>query len=201
MAAGALRRVHGAKCRARTAATLPARQSLRLPAKQRLDHARSAGGRTADSRWREDQCGIAPPPGGAAVRGRIGRGNRRGRVGLRAHQPPLCPTSKNPRRATGRPAAKRRGGGGWKCSGTPAGNSVRFTTHDSTTTFCCRCNKRLSDAIPAESVPNLLGQVPLEVLDLVVDPKRQKLIPNPTNGGEQMAEEFLRRFSQRTSAK
>jgi len=42
-----------------------------------------------------------------------------------------------------------------------------------------------------ESVPNLLGQVPLEVLDLVVDNKRQKLIPNPAHGGEQMTEEFL----------
>ena len=41
-----------------------------------------------------------------------------------------------------------------------------------------------------ESVPNLLGQVPLEVLDLVVDSKRQKLIPNPLHGGEQMTEEY-----------
>ena len=41
-----------------------------------------------------------------------------------------------------------------------------------------------------ESVPNLLGQVPLEVLDFVVDPKSQKLIPNPAHGGEQMTEEF-----------
>jgi len=41
-----------------------------------------------------------------------------------------------------------------------------------------------------ESVPNLLGQVPLEVLDLVVDSKRQKLIPNPEHGGEQMTEEY-----------
>lgn len=41
-----------------------------------------------------------------------------------------------------------------------------------------------------ESVPNLLGQVPLEVLDLVVDPKRQRLIGNPEHGGEQMSEEF-----------
>ena len=41
-----------------------------------------------------------------------------------------------------------------------------------------------------ESVPNLLGQVPLEVLDLVVDPKRQKLIGNPEHGGEQMTEEY-----------
>jgi clan AA aspartic protease len=41
-----------------------------------------------------------------------------------------------------------------------------------------------------ESVPNLLGQVPLEVLDLVVDSKRQKLIPNPMHRGEQMTEEY-----------
>lgn len=42
-----------------------------------------------------------------------------------------------------------------------------------------------------ESVPNVLGQVPLEVLDLVVDSKRQKLIPNPAHGGEQMTEEYF----------
>ncbi len=30
-----------------------------------------------------------------------------------------------------------------------------------------------------ENVPNLLGQVPLEVLDFVVDPRGQKLIPQP----------------------
>lgn len=41
-----------------------------------------------------------------------------------------------------------------------------------------------------ESVPNVIGQVPLEVLDFVVDSKRQKLIPNPAHGGEQMTEEF-----------
>jgi clan AA aspartic protease len=41
-----------------------------------------------------------------------------------------------------------------------------------------------------ESVPNLLGQVPLEVLDFVVDSKGQKLIPNPAHGGEQVIEEY-----------
>ena len=41
-----------------------------------------------------------------------------------------------------------------------------------------------------DDVPNLLGQVPLEVLDFVVDPKRQQLIPNPEHGGVQMTEEF-----------
>ena len=41
-----------------------------------------------------------------------------------------------------------------------------------------------------EQVPNLMGQVPLEVLDFVVDPKRQKLIANPEHGGIQMTEEY-----------
>jgi len=41
-----------------------------------------------------------------------------------------------------------------------------------------------------ENVPNLLGQVPLEVLDFVVDSKTQRLIPNPAHGGEQMTEEY-----------
>jgi len=41
-----------------------------------------------------------------------------------------------------------------------------------------------------ENVPNLLGQVPLEVLDLVVDPKGRRLIPNPEHGGEQITEEY-----------
>jgi clan AA aspartic protease len=41
-----------------------------------------------------------------------------------------------------------------------------------------------------ENVPNLLGQVPLEVLDFVVDSKGQRLIPNPAHGGEQMTEEY-----------
>ncbi len=42
-----------------------------------------------------------------------------------------------------------------------------------------------------EAVPNLIGQVPLEVLDFVVDSCSQKLIPNPAHGGEQMTEEFF----------
>ena len=47
------------------------------------------------------------------------------------------------------------------------------------------------DAIEVpENVPNLLGQVPLEVLDFVVDAKGQRLVPNPAHGGEQMTEEY-----------
>lgn len=41
-----------------------------------------------------------------------------------------------------------------------------------------------------ETVPNLLGQIPLEDLDLVVDSKGRKLIGNPEHGGEQMSEEY-----------
>ncbi len=35
-------------------------------------------------------------------------------------------------------------------------------------------------------VPNLLGQIPLEYLDFVVDPNGRMLTPNPEHGGEQM---------------
>jgi len=41
-----------------------------------------------------------------------------------------------------------------------------------------------------EEVPNLLGQIPLEALDFVIDPKGQQLIPNPEHGGQQMNEEY-----------
>lgn len=41
-----------------------------------------------------------------------------------------------------------------------------------------------------ENIPNLLGQVPLEVLDLVVDTKSRRLTTNPAHGGEQMTEEY-----------
>jgi len=41
-----------------------------------------------------------------------------------------------------------------------------------------------------ESVPNLLGQIPLEYLDLVVDPKAQTLTANPLHGDKLMTEEY-----------
>lgn len=37
-------------------------------------------------------------------------------------------------------------------------------------------------------VPVLIGQVPLELLDFIVDPGRQTLVPNPRYGGEQVIE-------------
>jgi predicted aspartyl protease len=41
-----------------------------------------------------------------------------------------------------------------------------------------------------EGTPVLIGQVPLELLDFVVDPRAQKLIGNPAHGGEQMLEMY-----------
>lgn len=48
--------------------------------------------------------------------------------------------------------------------------------------------------IEVAEVPNdcpvLIGQVPLEMLDFVVDPVGQKLIGNPDHGGKQMIDMF-----------
>jgi predicted aspartyl protease len=44
-----------------------------------------------------------------------------------------------------------------------------------------------------EKIPNLVGQIPLEYLDFVVDSKRRKLIPNPEHGGQQMTEMYCSR--------
>ncbi len=41
-----------------------------------------------------------------------------------------------------------------------------------------------------DDCPVLIGQVPLELLDFLVDPGRQRLIGNPAHGGEQMIEMF-----------
>jgi len=41
-----------------------------------------------------------------------------------------------------------------------------------------------------EHLPNLLGQIPLEYLDLVVDPKAREVRPNPEHGDKFMTEEF-----------
>jgi hypothetical protein len=36
----------------------------------------------------------------------------------------------------------------------------------------------------------IIGYVPLELLDFVVDPKGQRLVGNPDHGGEQMMDMF-----------
>lgn len=39
-----------------------------------------------------------------------------------------------------------------------------------------------------DEVPVLIGQIPLEMLDLVVDPQGRRLIGNPAHGGEHVLE-------------
>jgi clan AA aspartic protease len=41
-----------------------------------------------------------------------------------------------------------------------------------------------------DSTPVLIGQIPLEHLDFVIDPRGQKLIGNPAHGGELMYDMF-----------
>ncbi len=41
-----------------------------------------------------------------------------------------------------------------------------------------------------DEVPVLVGQIPLEMLDLVVDPRRRRLTGNPEHGGEHIIELF-----------
>jgi predicted aspartyl protease len=42
----------------------------------------------------------------------------------------------------------------------------------------------------ADDLPVIIGQIPLESLDWVVDPKGQKLIGNPEHGGEHVMEVY-----------
>jgi predicted aspartyl protease len=46
-----------------------------------------------------------------------------------------------------------------------------------------------------EDCPVLIGQVPLELMDWVVDPKGQRLVGNPAHGGEWMSDMFWRSVS------
>jgi hypothetical protein len=39
-----------------------------------------------------------------------------------------------------------------------------------------------------DNVPMLVGQIPLEFLDFVIDPRSQSLVGNPAHGGEHILE-------------
>ncbi len=41
-----------------------------------------------------------------------------------------------------------------------------------------------------DTLPNIIGQIPLEHLDWVVDPQGRKLIPNPEHKHGKLADEF-----------
>ncbi len=59
---------------------------------------------------------------------------------------------------------------------------VRLTIHGRD------CTVEVAD-LP-DGCPPLIGVIPLEILDFVVNPKRQELIGNPEHGGEQMFDMF-----------
>src|SRR5262249_3260796 len=50
------------------------------------------------------------------------------------------------------------------------------------------CEIRVSEV--ADNCPVLIGAIPLELLDFVVDPKGQRLVGNPAHGGEWMIDMF-----------
>ncbi len=58
--------------------------------------------------------------------------------------------------------------------------AVRLTIHERS------CTVNVME-VPDE-VPTLIGQVPLELLDFVVDPQGQRLIGNPAHNGEHILE-------------
>lgn len=62
----------------------------------------------------------------------------------------------------------------------PTYGAVRLTVQDRD----CNCDVTEVD----DACPVLIGQVPLELMDLVVDPGRRLLLVNPAHGGEQMIE-------------
>jgi hypothetical protein len=41
-----------------------------------------------------------------------------------------------------------------------------------------------------DQIPVLIGQVPLELLDFVIDPRRRTLVGNPAHGGEHVFEMY-----------
>jgi predicted aspartyl protease len=62
----------------------------------------------------------------------------------------------------------------------PTYGAVRLTVQDRD----CTCDVTEVD----DACPVLIGQVPLELMDLVVDPGARLLIGNPAHGGEHMIE-------------
>jgi predicted aspartyl protease len=50
------------------------------------------------------------------------------------------------------------------------------------------CEVRVAEV--ADNCPVLIGYIPLELLDFVVDPKNQRLIGNPDHGGEFMIDMY-----------
>jgi predicted aspartyl protease len=64
----------------------------------------------------------------------------------------------------------------------PIYSAVRLTVHDRD---CTVDVGEISDEFPV-----IIGQIPLEMMDWVIDARGQKLIGNPEHGGEQIIECF-----------
>ncbi|MGO9917948.1 MAG: hypothetical protein ACLQIB_25045 [Isosphaeraceae bacterium] len=65
---------------------------------------------------------------------------------------------------------------------------VKLTIHDRD------CEVRVAEV--ADNCPVLIGYIPLELLDFVVDSKRQQLIGNPDHGGEFMIDMYHQTFAE-----
>lgn len=77
---------------------------------------------------------------------------------------------------------------GQKRSVRTAGGLIDVAFYDAVKLTVQGRNCTIDVAAIDDNCPVLIGQVPLELLDFVVDPKGQKLIGNPAHGGEQMFE-------------
>ena len=55
------------------------------------------------------------------------------------------------------------------------------------------CEVRVAEV--ADNCPVLIGFIPLELLDFVVDPKNQRLIGNPDHNGEFMIDMYHQSFA------
>jgi predicted aspartyl protease len=76
-----------------------------------------------------------------------------------------------------------------KVARTPGGN-VRFNIF-SPVTLTIQGRECLTEVCEvADECPVLVGQIPLELLDFLVDPVGQRLMGNPAHNGEQMIEMF-----------
>lgn len=76
-----------------------------------------------------------------------------------------------------------------RCSKTAAG-IVEVGVYDTVRLTVQGRDCRIEVAELPDECPVLIGQVPLEILDFLVDPVSQRLIGNPAHGGEQMLEMY-----------
>jgi len=87
-----------------------------------------------------------------------------------------------PRRLVGQLGLKRRR---TRTARTPAG-TVSFGIYEAVRLTVLGRDCIVETAEVPDECPVLIGQIPLEGLDFVVDPIGQRLIGNPEHGGEQM---------------